>query len=178
MRPGAWDAHFVVADVCTVMLRLPDSRHALTLENVLCAPDFGCNLLSVGKLTASAYKMTFGGGVCQITNKAGTAMASCKKVGGMYKLHCSIIDNSAFALAAASTSTLPLPLHVWHHRLGHLNERSICLLASGLASDIAISQNHPGSEPAASKSACPPCLAGKQKEVVNRTPQDRATALL
>ena len=126
----------------TVVLKLPDSKHALTLENVLYAPDFGCNLLSVGKLTTSnTYSMTFGGGVCQIVDKAGTAMASCKKVGGMYKLHCSVIDKSTFALAAASTSsnasnhanaaihgnsskpaTAPLPLHVWHRRLGHLKK--------------------------------------------------------
>ena len=42
------------------------------------------------------------------------------------------------------------------------------LLASGMATDIAISRGP-------LKGPCPPCLAGKQKEFISRTPQSRAS---
>ena len=47
----------------TIMLKLP-TGHALRIQDVLYAPDIGCNVLSVGKLTSGAYKMTFQGGIC------------------------------------------------------------------------------------------------------------------
>ena len=96
----------------------------------------------------------------------------------MYKLHCQVVDRTALALQAAKSgisstpaiSTTPaLPLQVWHRRLGHLNDQSVKLLASNLASEIAISR------PAGGRPTCPPCLAGKQKEPINHTQQNKAS---
>ena len=155
------------------------SGHALKLDNVLYAPGLGCNLLSVGKLTSSSsYHMTFRNGTCHLIDQSGISVSSCNRIDGMYKLHCHV-DKKTFALKATSgatsrtaskASSAALPLDVWHRRLGHLNERSVKLLASGLASDIAISRI-----PTSTTAICPPCLAGKQKEHINRTPQIRAS---
>ena len=171
----------------TIMLKL-STGHTLKLQDALYAPDIGCNLLSVGKLTSGSCKMTFQSGICQVLDKTGACMSSCKRVNGMYKLHCQVMDKTVLALQAAKSAisaaaaptaaptaaTLvppasPLPLQVWHRRLGHLNGQSVKLLASGLATEIAISRT-PGGKP-----TCPPCLVGKQKEQIRRTPQNRAS---
>ena len=82
----------------------------------------------------------------------------------MYKLHCQVMDKTVLVLQAAKSaisaaaalmvatlvpSASPLLLQVWYRPLGHLNDQSVKLLASGLATEIAISRTSRG------KPTCP-----------------------
>ena len=160
----------------TIVLKV--TSHTLRLENVLYAPAIGCNLLLVGKLSSGPCKMTFQGGICQILDKTCACMSSCKRVKGMYKLHCQGMDkpvlalqvaNSAISSEAATSTTPALPLQVWHRRLSHLNGQSVKLIASGLATEIVISRTPVG------KATCPLWLAAKQKEQISCTQQNKAS---
>ena len=77
--------------------------------------------------------------------------------------------------SSSSAVVLPVPIELWHRRLGHVNLNSIRLLASGLASEISLQKNSNVSDIPGLKSTCIPYLEGMQREIINRLPQTRAS---
>jgi transposase InsO family protein len=121
------------------------------LTNVLVVPGLKANLLSVSQ-TPSPFDWRFSRYSATLYNADNSPVFTAHLQGGLYTLKAS----SATALSAAAADRLSA-LHVWHHRLGHLNVRAIMQLyragrIDGL--DAITSQD-------VSKFKCEACIMGK-----------------
>ncbi|GKV43433.1 hypothetical protein SLEP1_g50721 [Rubroshorea leprosula] len=92
--------------------------HNLSLENVLCVPQFTCNLLSVSKITKQLNcAVIFFPDFCVFQD------LTSKRLIGMGKLHEGIYycDFGHIAAASQIKRKESLSFEVWHKRLGHIS---------------------------------------------------------
>ena len=142
-----------------ICLSLSDSagcKHDVRLAIIL-VPQLRFSLLSVPVLSTS-FRISFANGSCYLGELGGSrVLMLASLIDGLYRVDPTRITSPSLlpsppleALATVSTS-----LTTWHHRLGHLNYRSVRqLVGSG---DIP-------------SSLCEVCIQGKQQQKIIRTP--------
>ncbi|CAM8899443.1 unnamed protein product [Rhodiola kirilowii] len=93
-------------------------RPGLVLFNVMVAPEFKYNLLSVSKLVKDAYlTVTFTKGKCLIQDLAKkTLLEIGDSVGGLYQVPD--LTSNKRVNAAVTSKVSP---QIWHHRMGHMS---------------------------------------------------------
>ncbi|KAF5329287.1 hypothetical protein D9619_009431 [Psilocybe cf. subviscida] len=101
--------------------------------NVLHAPDFTHNLVSIGRLDRAGYTVQFGGGRVAFLNQKGDAIVEGPAVGTMYELPLfdptpDDILPTAYLSRSLSKAT---DLETWHRRFGHVSEATILKMMKG-----------------------------------------------
>ena len=151
----------------------------IVLNNTLHVPTLGKGLLSVGQLTGAPedYKLLFDGDSVTIfaaqgfSAPNGTILGAIQKgADNMYKVGIStptVTDSAMAPPLHSSRGTTPVQSffahrgssasrHIWHERLGHLNERDLCRAPRHVEGMIMT----PGPRPSG---RCEPCILGKMQ---------------
>jgi hypothetical protein len=133
---------------------------AVTLTEVLYAPDCDANLISVSILGDKGVTVTFDKNSC-ILRQNGKVVGQLKRSGNLFCIpaeqHVSQPPPTT-QQAALSKGPRSVPLEVWHHRLGHPNFQTLTKMAkSNVVSGLDVSNFD--------ISTCTPCIAGKQDQV-------------
>lgn len=122
-----------------------------TINDVTYVPDLTTNLLSVSAMVKKGMVVTFSATGCQIYQEndcriEGNVKVTASEIGGIYRLN--VMSDKANFVSEKQTQAL------WHRRLGHLGERNMNLLRSGMATGVVFDDGVV--EP------CVSCLKGKQ----------------
>ena len=105
-----------------VKLKLPDGGSKIgRLSDVLYVPTLAYNLLSVAKVTEAGKTAHFGETQGEFVDSHGEVVAVASKVGCLYYLDCESIPNQQINSASHQSKE-----SMWHRRLGHLGQRSLC----------------------------------------------------
>ncbi|KAF5327486.1 hypothetical protein D9619_005139 [Psilocybe cf. subviscida] len=108
-------------------------RINISFMNVLHAPDFTHNLVSIGRLDRAGYTVQFGGGKVAFLDKKGATIVEGPAVGTMYELP--LFDptpDDILPTAYISRSlSKAMDLETWHRRLGHISEATILKMMRG-----------------------------------------------
>ena len=111
-----------------------------TLKRVLYAPETGVNLISIGQITALGTDVFFSGEKCEfVRNKE--VEATGRRIGfSLYKIDMKAIapfssPKEERALVAKQPAVSSAPLMTWHHRLSHVNCKTIQKMESSNAVD-------------------------------------------
>ena len=107
-----------------IFMNLPDGTKRKTiLHNVLYVPDLAFNLISVSKVTAAGYKISFDDNQALIKNGAGILRAVAKRVNSLYLFDADVLSGGP------TTQCLAVSEDLWHARFGHLHESALQTLA-------------------------------------------------
>ena len=144
---------------------LPDNNiKECTLKNVLLVPDLKFNLLSVPTAALSGVVTSFEADQCRFT-KDSVVMATGKRIGNLYYLHCAEKESemkkesNPSLNTACATENKKKEQHdasIWHRRYGHLGAENMKRLNLDNMVDgmkVGISHNIEG--------VCKPCIEGK-----------------
>ncbi|RVE43375.1 hypothetical protein evm_011960 [Chilo suppressalis] len=145
-----------------VILHL-NGNNKIMLCDVIYVPDLSANLLSVSKLVAMDFNVTFGHEGCLIFCKSvtsGKPLAVVPSVNGIYKLKAgdvsSMVAHSSVVLPLQdeqSANVAEVSFDIWHRRLGHLSKSGMLALKNGVACGVNFQEG--------SLEDCVPCLEGK-----------------
>lgn len=116
------------------------------LMNVMFAPEFSSNLVSVHKLTAAGFSVTFDNKVCMIT---GRKLDDSPKIIGKFSNGTYVMNTKTISLLSKS-QVRNLCVHEWHKILAHRNLNDIKLMKN----DIFIRKCN-------CNDVCESCLQGK-----------------
>jgi hypothetical protein len=135
-----------------------DGRHESIELPFLHVPDLQCTLISVSALASQSifFETDAEGGRMHCAD--GTVIARVNCSAGLYYLRAT---HTHTAFAIRSIVTMPLPLAVWHARMGHAANstlRKAEKVVEGLSLDPLEKSTGPGDH-----IDCPSCLMGKQK---------------
>ncbi|KAF5329775.1 hypothetical protein D9619_009137 [Psilocybe cf. subviscida] len=108
-------------------------RINISFMNVLHAPDFTHNLVSIGRLDRAGYTIQFAGGKVAVLDQKGVTVVEGPAAGTMYELPLfdptpDDILPTAYISRSLSKAT---DLETWHHRLGHVSEATIMKMMKG-----------------------------------------------
>ena len=92
---------------------------AFTFKGAVHSPDLTFTLISVRRLDTAGYTVTFGKGMCQITNKSGRTLATVPHADGLY---CIAMPKSA---DYANTASSKISISLAHRKLGHISYDAI-----------------------------------------------------
>jgi hypothetical protein len=107
-------------------LKLPDGTiNQVQLTNNLFIPDLSANLVSVMALTRKYLAVSFTGDGCSTRRLDGSLLAVGTKNESLYSI--SLAGSSRSALLENRPVAAPLPMQLWHQRLGHLGYDSVRL---------------------------------------------------
>jgi hypothetical protein len=151
-----------VAGIGTVLAASKNRRIQLT--DILYVPAIGTNLLSVSKLTDKGCEVQFSkNGQATILNPKDQSIATTYRKSSMYEVQVSscFLTRNNVRIQRRKKATRPLPIELWHHRLGHLNHTDMRKLTD-MATGIRIRENQ-------DQKLCIPCLKGKMHRKYNRT---------
>jgi hypothetical protein len=151
------------------------------LQDVLYMPDLHGNLLSVSHLVWCGTKVLFSGEACQVFDCRKSLILEGGLRNNLYIMNMHIADyvtanvtslspqlmDADQSITRALTTQLTFssaPLTLWHHRLGHLNFRSIKhMVDEGLVTGMTVSNRNTPLDP------CEPCLEGKQtRDIIHK----------
>ena len=146
----------------------------ILLTDVLYAPDFGTNLISVSKLNEKGCDIQFScHGSVTILDSKDQWLGSAYKKNSIYCLQAKLFSQKAALKYTFITRTKLLLLQLWYYWLGYLNYPDIWKL-SKMATGIQISKSI-GNQ---NLKFCVPCLEGKFFQSYNKNPVSRATQKL
>lgn len=142
-----------IGTICMDVLNAENEISSVRVTNVLYVPEAGGNLLSVSRLTAQGFKVSFDKNSCLIMNKSGTKqIAIGDQTGNLYKLRKT---ESANLVQEHKTSGC---VHFWHRVLGHRDINVVKGLAKGgLVEGIDIAE----CDDKCNDDQCAICLEGK-----------------
>ncbi|KAF5328838.1 hypothetical protein D9619_011448 [Psilocybe cf. subviscida] len=108
-------------------------RINISFMNVLHAPDFTHNLVSIGRLDRAGYTIQFAGGKVAVLDQKGVTVVEGPAAGTMYELPLfdptpDDILPTAYISRSLSKAT---DLETWHRRLGHVSEATIMKMMKG-----------------------------------------------
>lgn len=149
-------------EVC-VNVKCEGSVDTVPITNVQFVPDLSANLLSVSQLAKRGYTSIFDSKGCRIINESGELCATASLVNDIYKLD--LAENRCLMTSSKCDNDL------WHRRMGHLHQKSLLKLSSGLATGINFKAQK-DIEP------CISCLKGKQTRIPFPKFGTRATSML
>uniref|UniRef100_A0A0A9XVJ9 Retrovirus-related Pol polyprotein from transposon TNT 1-94 n=1 Tax=Lygus hesperus TaxID=30085 RepID=A0A0A9XVJ9_LYGHE len=132
----------------------------IDVTDTLYVPGATANLLSVSKIVKNGNKVVFSKQGARVYDKNGILFATADIENSIYRLN--VVPTQSSFLAAASTD-------LWHHRLGHLNQKGIEYLkdnASGITGDTKMSK------------ICEICIRGKHARSPFRNSTKRADEIL
>jgi hypothetical protein len=137
-----------------------DGRHESIELPFLHVPDLWCTLISISALASQSifFETDAEGGRMHHADRTVIAHVNCSA--GLYYLQA-MHTHTAFAVR--SIVTMPLPLAVWHARMGHAANstlRKAEKVVKGLSLDPLEKSTGPGDH-----IDCPSCLMGKQKRL-------------
>ena len=114
-------------------LELPGGESKIgRLNEVLYVPTLAYNLLSVAKVTEAGKTVTFGETQGEVIDGEGEVVAAVSKARNLYYLKCKPLKNERINSASHQSKE-----NLWHRRLGHLGQRSLCTLKEdGLVNDL------------------------------------------
>jgi hypothetical protein len=160
-------------------INLVTTKGHYILKDVWYTPDFTCQLILTYILNSGGVKVTLDNHqLCAEYSKGGGVVfeGTCKQ--GL----CYIDQPTSMALtaiSAASRNVLPATQssrELWHNRLGHAN---YCTINKMPDYTDGISLKRPtAAELLAGKTACEACLAGRQKESLNKKTDNWSTVKL
>ena len=145
-----------------LLVQLPHKVDIVLLQNVLYVPGLQCNLFST-TLMATKHSIHFIGTQthCHFI-KDEEILFTGRFVHDMYLLDFTVLLPPVHGLYTAAYGNIPLkeehqPLHIWHHRLGHLHTDMIKkMVTNGVVTGISLTtQATPG--------ICSACQFGKLK---------------
>lgn len=99
------------------------------LSDVLYVPELSYNLLSVSKATEAGKRVEFHSTDCQIVDQEGKVVAVGLRKGNLYYLSCQQKRMEQAHMSDAQLNGRSKEF-IWHKRFGHLNEKSLRILAS------------------------------------------------
>jgi len=173
----------------------PKSKNTETirLDEVLLVPDLDTNLLSVSKALNQQKEIIFDKNEARVLSKNGETILTATRKGDLYAINFAregkikttdSIQRESSSLTAEETGssfeinkgeqlTKDSPLHTWHLKYGHLNERDLKLLkAKEMVRGINFDENETLSD-------CKVCIQGKQtKTPFNKKSNFRSKELL
>ena len=144
------------------------------LKGVLFVPQLGANLFSIGAATRGGAEVFFSGETVSLT-KSGRTEIQGQRVGDtLYYLNIKALDvplvNAIHQASAATSDGKDGQLSTWHHRLAHLNTKTI-LDMSRQGAAFGIGHLHDD----LSSSLCDGCVMGKMHRSPFKTGRNRAT---
>ncbi|KAF5319535.1 hypothetical protein D9619_008337 [Psilocybe cf. subviscida] len=112
---------------------LGDKRVNISFTNVLHAPDFTHNLVSIGRLDRMGYTVKFGGGKVSFIDQKGNTIVEGPASGTMYQLQLEDpTPDDILPIAYLSRSlSKAADLETWHCRLAHVSEDTILKMMQG-----------------------------------------------
>jgi hypothetical protein len=146
-------------------------QHQILLTDVLYAPDFSTNLISVSKLNEKSCDVQFSHyGSVTILDSKDQWLGSAFKKNSIYCLQAKLFSQKTAQKHTLVTKTKLLLLQLWHYQLGHLNYPDIWNL-SKMATGIQISNSIRNQD----LKFCVLCLDDKFFQLYNKKPAPRAT---
>lgn len=138
------------------------TTNEISINNVQLVPGISANLLSVPQLVLKGLTVTFDESGCRITDRNGEICATARMVNNLFQLN--VVRGQCWLTKEVDDNKL------WHHRMGHLNQRSLLKLKNGLVDGIEFKPTH--------NDPCIPCLEGKHARSPFPKEGSRASSLL
>lgn len=106
-----------------------DSSTYGEVKEVLFVPGLGVNLISIGCLTKSGFKVSFSGLQAIIKQNKTIILTASRSGETLYRADATLAPPTEVCLAANTTVAI---LSTWHERFAHINSRAVHRMASGI----------------------------------------------
>lgn len=106
-----------------------DSSTYGEVKDVLFVPGLGVNLISIGCLAKSGFKVSFSGLQAIIKQNKTIILTASRSGETLYRADATLAPPTVVCLAASTTVAT---LSTWHEQLAHVNSRAVHRMASGI----------------------------------------------
>ena len=116
--------HFQAIGKGDLRIKIPNGHGTTTvlLKDILHCPDMGLTLISIGKITATGYKVIFRGSSCKIFDQKDKVIGLIIVKIGLYHIDHNVFVNMAMTGEAQEVVTL----EELHRKMGHITPEVLC----------------------------------------------------